>query len=206
MDEELMSKKDLLELTGISYGQLYRWKRKGLLPDDWFIRKSTFTGQETFFPKLKVLSRIEKILGRKEDVSLDDLADTFSPDFGSISFGKDEIASRGIALPDIVNIYTERYAVQAFGINDVLCVHLLSRYMTSGDLSLSEGQTMAEVLKEGLIKFYGKPCEIILARKLGVFCCFMTSPPCEISADSGMRIIAKVNIQTTVDELKPKIY
>lgn len=51
MEEDLISKKDLLELTGISYGQLYRWKRKQLIPEEWFIRKSTFTGQETFFRK-----------------------------------------------------------------------------------------------------------------------------------------------------------
>ncbi|MFZ7625597.1 DUF4004 family protein, partial [Bacillus cereus] len=50
MSTDLISKKDLLELTGISYGQLYRWKRKNLIPEDWFVRKSTFTGQETFFP------------------------------------------------------------------------------------------------------------------------------------------------------------
>lgn len=51
MEQDLMSKKELLELTGISYGQLYRWKRKKLIPEEWFIRKSTFTGQETFFPR-----------------------------------------------------------------------------------------------------------------------------------------------------------
>ena len=34
MDETLISKKELLDLTGISYGQLYRWKRKGLIPED----------------------------------------------------------------------------------------------------------------------------------------------------------------------------
>lgn len=28
MHEELISKKDLLTLMNISYGQLYRWKRK----------------------------------------------------------------------------------------------------------------------------------------------------------------------------------
>lgn len=49
MDEKLISKKELLRLTGISYGQLYRWKRKNLIPEEWFIRKSTYTGQETFF-------------------------------------------------------------------------------------------------------------------------------------------------------------
>lgn len=49
MEEQLISKKELLERTSISYGQLYRWKRKNLIPEEWFIRKSTFTGQETFF-------------------------------------------------------------------------------------------------------------------------------------------------------------
>ena len=32
MDEELISKKELLETFGISYGALYRWKRMGLIP------------------------------------------------------------------------------------------------------------------------------------------------------------------------------
>ena len=38
MDEELISKKELLETFGISYGALYRWKRMGLIPEAW--RKS----------------------------------------------------------------------------------------------------------------------------------------------------------------------
>ena len=34
--DELISKKDLLQETGISYGQLYRWIRERLIPDAWF--------------------------------------------------------------------------------------------------------------------------------------------------------------------------
>lgn len=45
----LISKKDLLAITGISYGQLYRWKRERLIPEEWFIKQSSYTGQETFF-------------------------------------------------------------------------------------------------------------------------------------------------------------
>ncbi len=76
MDEEgLISKKDVLAETGISYGQLYRWKRKGLIPEEWFIRRSTFTGQETFFPRDKIIARIEQIKRMKEDHPLDDLAE-----------------------------------------------------------------------------------------------------------------------------------
>ncbi|UCF10325.1 MAG: DUF4004 family protein [Candidatus Bipolaricaulota bacterium] len=74
-DSELISKKDVLQETGISYGQLYRWKRKGLIPEGWFTRRSTFTGQETFFPREKILERIEQILHLKEDHPLDDLAE-----------------------------------------------------------------------------------------------------------------------------------
>jgi predicted site-specific integrase-resolvase len=74
MEQELLSKKELLERYGISYGALYRWKRKGLIPEDWFIKKSTVTGQETFFPTLLICKRVEMILGQKDDLSLDELA------------------------------------------------------------------------------------------------------------------------------------
>jgi hypothetical protein len=43
MDDELISKKEPLELTGISYGQLYRLKRKNLVSE---IRNSVFAGLE----------------------------------------------------------------------------------------------------------------------------------------------------------------
>lgn len=78
MEQELISKKELLEKYSISYGALYRWKRKGLIPEDWFIKKSTVTGQETFFPRELVCERIELIKKQKDDVSLDELSDHFS--------------------------------------------------------------------------------------------------------------------------------
>lgn len=73
-DQNLISKKELLSKYGISYGALYRWKRKGLIPEEWFIKKATVTGQETFFPRETVCKRIELIQSQKEDTLLDDLA------------------------------------------------------------------------------------------------------------------------------------
>ena len=69
MDE--ISKKDLLAETGISYGQLYRWKREGLIPEEWFVKKPAFTGQETWFPRERILERVEMILEMKDEESLD---------------------------------------------------------------------------------------------------------------------------------------
>ena len=77
MDQTYISKKELLEMFGISYGALYRWKRMGLIPEDWFIRRSTSTGQETFFRRDQILPRMEQILDRS--ASLEDLANKINP-------------------------------------------------------------------------------------------------------------------------------
>ena len=77
MDQKYISKKELLEMFGISYGALYRWKRMGLIPEDWFIRRSTSTGQETFFRRDQILPRMEQILDRS--ASLEDLANKINP-------------------------------------------------------------------------------------------------------------------------------
>ena len=64
--EDLISKKEVLEKYSISYGALYRWKRMGLIPEAWFIRKSTSTGQETFFRRDQICPRVELILSRPD--------------------------------------------------------------------------------------------------------------------------------------------
>jgi len=72
MDATYISKKELLEMYGISYGALYRWKRMGLIPEDWFIRRSTSTGQETFFRRDQIIPRMDQITER--GASLENLA------------------------------------------------------------------------------------------------------------------------------------
>ena len=63
MDSEWISKRELLSECGISYGQLYRWKREGLIPEGWFVKRSAPTGQETFLPRQQAVERVRMILG-----------------------------------------------------------------------------------------------------------------------------------------------
>ena len=110
MEQELLSKKELLERYGISYGALYRWKRKGLIPEDWFIKKSTVTGQETFFPKAQICERVELILGQKEDVTLDELAGALNQDAKkqSILTVKTVYGDRIFSLSDVQSILLDK--------------------------------------------------------------------------------------------------
>ena len=84
-----ITKKELLALTHISYGALYRWRRKGLIPDAWFVHKSTFTGQETFFPREKILERIAFIQENKESMSLDEIARRLNPSPTALKYDTD---------------------------------------------------------------------------------------------------------------------
>lgn len=102
MEQELISKKELLQRYGISYGALYRWKRKGLIPEEWFIKKATATGQETFFPQCLICQRVELILNRKEETSLDKLSKRFREETKASIVIKTAVAERMIPLEELV--------------------------------------------------------------------------------------------------------
>lgn len=206
MDNTLISKKELLELTGISYGQLYRWKRKGLIPDDWFIKKSTFTGQETFFPKDKVLSRIEKIKSMKEDTSLDELADMFSPVINRAQIHAEELIRRNIVTSHTMELYQNYCGSHVpLDFNEALAVFVLDGLITSGDINADEGIQVLEVLRDGADKVQNIQSDLLLFRKLGVFCCFMVYPPCRLCPDRGVRIIEQISLSAKAEELKLKL-
>jgi DNA-binding transcriptional MerR regulator len=78
-------------MTGISYGQLYRWKRQNLIPESWFIKQSSVTGQETYFVKDLILKRVEFILEHKDQYSLEELATMLSPEQADRSYTSDEV-------------------------------------------------------------------------------------------------------------------
>jgi hypothetical protein len=206
MDTDLISKKELLDFAGISYGQLYRWKRKGLIPEEWFIRRSTYTGQETFFPREKILSRIEKIIDMKEDLSLDNLADVFSPETESIRLTGEEISSRGIAGNDIVKIYSDfKGNSEAYSFDDMVYMLLIKRLFNTGGVDREDVLTALNLAYNNLASFTSGFCELYAVRKLGVFSCFMISSPCEIRFDDALKVIVTISIPSIKEELKLKL-
>jgi len=205
MEEELISKKDLLEAMDISYGQLYRWKRKGLIPEDWFIKKSSYTGQETYFPRFKVLSRIEKIKNMKEDVSLDDLADVFTPTPGEVSLSCQEIISRGIVSADVFKLYQDFIDGETLAFNDILALSMLGRLITAGDISIDEGRTLLEVVKMASVLPGLEASEVYIMRKLGVISCFIVKPLCNIITDKSTKVISRLNLAVLTEEIKLKL-
>lgn len=206
MSEELISKKDLLELAGISYGQLYRWKRKDLIPEEWFVRKSTFTGQETFFPKEKILERINKIQTMKENLSLDELADMFSPNISDLQLEKDELIKRNIVSSAVMNFYLENdKGGQKFNVSRILEVYVLEKLLQSGDIHLEEGKMLLQVLKDNAALIKQKSCELVITRKLGVSSCLLLINAEAVHFEQGTKIVAQLSMMTCMEEIKSKL-
>ena len=203
MNENLISKKELLEITGISYGALYRWKRKSLIPEEWFIKKSTFTGQETFFPRDKILDRISKIQSMKEDLSLDDLAGIFSPNLEAMHLSKDEMVERSVVNKSTMDFLTGLYGnIEMFSFEKILYARILNKALQSGSISLEEGRLLLETLEEHYKKYEGRTCELIFLRKMGISSCFLISSPCEFYFETGTSIVFNINIANCIEELK----
>ncbi len=100
----MISKKDLLVKMNISYGQLYRWKREGLIPDEWFVKQSVPSGQETFFDETLIIPRIEQILGYKDKYQLDEMKDIFSKD-NDVNYNFKKALNLDIIDPYFLKIY-----------------------------------------------------------------------------------------------------
>lgn len=206
MDKEYISKKEILELANISYGQLYRWKRKNLIPEDWFIRKSTFTGQETFFPRDKILERIDKIKNMKDELSLDDMVDMFSPMLKEILLNKKELVEKNIVTELAFGLYEGFYgSTEVFSFDKILYIAVLEKFLNSGGIGIEEGKMILQNLDENYSNFKDKGCEVVFIRKIGISTCFLIGIPNELYFEKNVKYIEKVNLPKLIEELKIKI-
>ncbi|MBX4262659.1 YhbD family protein [Clostridium estertheticum] len=206
MDEDLITKKELLEVTKVSYGQLYRWKRKKLIPEEWFIKKSSYTGQETYFPRLKILDRIEKILNMKDGISLDDLAQMFSPQLADVFLSEDDLLTKNIVTMQTLTMFKSIYGeIKTFSFQKILYILLLEKSLLSGNVSIDESKLMLETLEENYTLLDGKNCEVIFIRKFGITLCFLITKPNEFYIDKYSKITLGLNISLCIEELKLKM-
>ncbi|PJH95318.1 DUF4004 domain-containing protein [Bacillus subtilis] len=202
MEEQLISKKELLEKTSISYGQLYRWKRKNLIPEEWFIRKSTFTGQETFFPREDILKRISMIQKMKENLSLDEMREMLSPKMKDVSMTADDLIHKGLISRTALDVFSEGCEKSVFSSRDLLSLYVLEGLLQSGNVSLAEARMAAGVLKQHDTEEIKKQTELIVLRKLGVTTCFIAAAADSILFESSVKVVERVDLAKASEELK----
>lgn len=207
MENDLISKKEILEVANISYGQLYRWKRKNLIPEEWFIKKSSYTGQETFFPRDKILERIDKIKNMKDNLSLDDMADMFSPLLKDVLLNKQELVDKSIVTEMAFQIYEGYYgSTEIFAFDKILYIAVLEKFLNTGGIGIEDGKIILQNLEDNYSNFKDRGCQIVFIRKIGISTCFLIGIPNEVHFEKSVKFIEKVNLPDLIEELKIKIF
>ena len=196
----LISKKDLLALTGISYGQLYRWKRQRLIPDEWFIKQSSYTGQETFFPREQILSRVQSILDLKDEYSLEELARVLSPETAETSLAGAQVKSRGEIDPELVDALSELRGKDDYGFWEIVLIIGISQALKKGELS---GERLAKLIGRSLKALEGNVnpdllCTVFVAGKKHRT--VLSQGPVQL--DGSMEIVAEIPLGETASRLK----
>lgn len=203
MDEELISKKDLLAITNISYGQLYRWKRKSIIPEEWFIKKSVSTGQETFFPREKILERINAIIELKDDISLDELAEKFSNTMKNISLLKSYIMEQNIVSEVILKKYEEFSGeLSEYDERNLFSLIIFKELLESGQLSIEESKNIAVSAREAFDNIHGKDYKLKIRRKLGVCFYYLCSDSGEFFYDNESVEIKSIDLTKVLEYIK----
>ncbi|PWV90655.1 uncharacterized protein DUF4004 [Paenibacillus cellulosilyticus] len=208
MEQELISKKDLLEEMGISYGQLYRWKRKRLIPEEWFIRKSTFTGQETFFPKGLILGRISHILSMKDDLSLDELVGKLSTLQSDIRLRIEEMHGR-IVSPITMDRYAEKMLTDgtlAFDQAFYLFVADWLHRVLPGGMTEEEGARLIKLLVSRIPQLEERACNLVVLQTAGKQRVILLLEGGPLHTEESTVIAASLSIDEAAEAFKAKLY
>lgn len=204
MEESLISKKKLLQLTNISYGQLYRWKRKNLIPEEWFIKKSVSTGQETFFPRKEILERIERILELKDTVSLDELSEIFSPHVAEPTFDSSELINKKIVSQQAMQLYQSMTGASAnlSDLKEVLMLKILQDYVASGVITFDEGKMIQAFLNQHFMKLTQEKSSLFLMRHLGLPFVIGAIDKEMLLIDEQDRIVLEIAVAKELSQIK----
>lgn len=199
-----ISKKDLLRETGISYGQLYRWKREGIIPEEWFIKQSAFTGQETVFPKVQILNRIKAIQELKDKYTLEELAKILSPEIAERYFTTIDLEVIEEIQNNLIPAFAQGFDKNSFTFIEVLIMIALSELKANSDISLGQIIEMVEGLKDYLPQIKSTGFIFIVFDRSNDYYATLYEEQAQVFIDSRLKVIRRVHLNDISNRLKLK--
>ena len=194
-DKELITKKELLIETGISYGQLYRWKREGVIPDEWFIKRSSFTGQETYFKRQQILERIEIVKELRSKHSLEDLAKILSPDISEKIFLIDELKKIDEISSGILVSIKEVYDKKDFSLKEIVVFICVSKLQSECSLDVKQTSDILSDIKSCIADINNLDFKMIIVKLSDRLGTILYSYDKEIVISSELSILASYNLK-----------
>ena len=206
MEEELITKKQLLRMAQISYGTLYRWKRMNLIPESWFIHKATATGQATYFPRTKVLTRIDRIKELKNELTAEQMEELFSANVKSFKIPLKDFKGIGIVSNISITAFCAVYRDKlTLDFNDVFGIFVADNLMKQTGVYLEDAKQVIRLLCKYLSVEPSKDYQLLLLRKMGVPMSVLVKGEDDILLDDTTEVVACANLVEFEEALKDRL-
>ena len=199
-----ISKKDLLNTTGISYGQLYRWKREGLIPEEWFVKRSSPTGQETYFPQEKILKRIHAIQQLKDSYSLEELARILTPEVSNRLFCEEDLEHFDELDIDVAADFMDAMSKDSFVFLEVLVMIALSQAMVDSAITEEERTHAVSFLSKRMSELHSADYVLELLQAQGHLYILLKKEGSEVYLDDGLVAIRSIHLNELSNAIKLK--
>lgn len=199
-----ISKKDLLKTTGISYGQLYRWKREGLIPEEWFVKRSSPTGQETYFPQEKILKRIHAIQQLKDSYSLEELARILTPEVSNCLFCEEDLEHFDELDIDVAADFMDAMSKDSFVFLEVLVMIALSQAMVDSAITEEERTHAVSFLSKRMSELHSADYVLELLQAQGHLYVLLKKEGSEVYLDDGLVAIRFIHLNELSNAIKLK--
>ncbi|MBV4343481.1 YhbD family protein [[Clostridium] innocuum] len=199
-----ISKKDLLKTTGISYGQLYRWKREGLIPEEWFVKRSSPTGQETYFPQEKILKRIHAIQQLKDSYSLEELARILTPEVSNRLFCEEDLEHFDELDIDVAADFMDAMSKDSFVFLEVLVMIALSQAMVDSAITEEERTHAVSLLSKRMSELHSADYVLELLQAQGHLYVLLKKEGSEVYLDDGLVAIRSIHLNELSNAIKLK--
>lgn len=200
----LISKKDLLAITGISYGQLYRWKREGLIPEEWFIKQSSYTGQETFFPREQILSRIQSIQELKDKYSLEELAKMLSPEVAPLKISLQDLTLIHEVNQGLIPIFINSFEKEEFDYVELLMMVIISQLNNEGLLPFEAVAELIGGQRDQLRNLKSTGVIYLLLELNGTFLGVIYQDQAQLLMDERFTVLKEIRMDEVSNQIKMK--
>lgn len=199
-----ISKKDLLKTTGISYGQLYRWKREGLIPEEWFVKRSSPTGQETYFPQEKILKRIHAIQQLKDSYSLEELAKILTPEVSNRLFCEEDLEHFDELDIDVAADFMDAMSKDSFVFLEVLVMIALSQVMYETAITEEERMHAVAFLSKQMCEMHSADYVLELLQAQERIYVLLKKEGSEIYLDDALCAVRTIHLNELNNAIKLK--
>ncbi len=177
----------------------------GLIPEAWFRRRATFTGQETFLPREKLLDRIRRIQELKDRHSLEEIGQLLSPDLADRVYSLDELSAGVVLSARARDLFPTDIDAARLRFSDLVCLAAIDELSRQGGLADEHvrlaGVTLLKSLSE--LKDVTGERHLVLAERDGATVAMIHTG--QIVFDEPTKVLVSLNVDQLIEDLKVRL-